>query len=84
MFREIFLFDLRRNFKKPSTYIYFSVFFALTLMLGLVAAGVFDIASGDSNIKANAANTIADIIVSLNDGVLGLVNSIILVAIFIE
>lgn len=81
MFKEIFLFDLRQNFRKPQTYIFFGIFFILTLMLGLFAAGVFDVATGDSNLLMNSANAVAGIIVGLNDGILGLVNSVILVAI---
>jgi ABC-2 type transport system permease protein len=81
MFKEIFLFDLKQNFRKPQTYIFFGIFFVLTLMLGLFAAGVFNVATGDSNLVMNSANSVAGIIVGLNDGILGLVNSVILVAI---
>ncbi len=81
MFREIFLFDLKRNFRKPQTYIFFGVFFLLTLFLGLALAGVFNVATGDTNIIFNSASAVAGIIVSLNDGILGLVNSVVLVAI---
>jgi ABC-2 type transport system permease protein len=81
MFREIFLFDLKRNFRKPQTYIFFGVFFLLTLFLGLALAGVFNVATGDSNVVYNSASAVAAIIVSLNDGILGLVNSVVLVAI---
>jgi ABC-2 type transport system permease protein len=81
MFKEIFLFDLRLNFKRPQTYIFFGIFFVLTLMLGLFAAGVFNVATSDSNLIMNSANAVAGIIVGLNEGILGLVNSVILVAI---
>ncbi len=81
MFKEIFLFDLKQNFGKPSTYIFFGIFFLLTLILGLSVAGVFDVATGDSNIIGNSAHAVSGIIVGLNDNILGLVNSVILVAI---
>lgn len=81
MFKEIFLFDLKQNFRKPQTFIFFGIFFVLTLLLGMLAAGVFDVATGDSNVVSNSANAVAGIIVGLNEGILGLVNSVILVAI---
>ncbi len=81
MFTEIFLFDLKRNFRKPQTYIFFGVFFLLTLFIGLALSGVFNVASGDTNLIFNSPGAVAAIIVSLNSGILGLVNSVILVAI---
>lgn len=81
MFKEIFLFDLRLNLKKPQTYIFFGLFFTLTLFLGLISAGVFNLASGDTNTISNSALAVANIIVGLNENILGLVNSVILVAI---
>lgn len=81
MFREIFLFDLRLNFRKPQTYIFFGIFFVLTLLLGMLVAGVFDTASADSNLVGNSASAVAGTLVGLNESILGLVNSVILVAI---
>jgi len=81
MFKEIFLFDLKQNFRKPQTYIFFGIFFILTLLLGMLSAGVFNVATSDTNLVMNSANSVAGIIVGLNDGILGLVNSVILVAI---
>lgn len=81
MFKEIFLFDLKHNFRKPQTYIFFGIFFILTLLLGLFAAGVFNVATGDSNLVMNSANAVSGIIAGLNEGILGLVNSVILVAV---
>jgi ABC-2 type transport system permease protein len=81
MFSEIFLFDLNQNFKKPQTYVFFGIFLLLTLLLGLAVAGVFDIATTDTNVIMNSANAVAGVIVGLNDGILGLVNSVILVAV---
>ncbi len=81
MFKEIFLFDLKQNFKKPQTYIFFGIFLLLTMMIGLAVAGFFDVATTDSNITMNSANSVAGIIVGLNSDILGLVNSVILVAV---
>lgn len=81
MFREIFLFDLKLNFRKPQTYVFFGIFLGLGLLLGLLMAGVFDLASADTNLINNSANAVAGVIVGLNDSILGLVNSVILVAI---
>lgn len=81
MFTEIFLFELKLSFRKPATYIYFVIFFALSLFIGLAAAGVFDVAQQDSNVVANSAYAVTGLLVGLNDNILGLVNSIILVAV---
>lgn len=81
MFREIFLFELKLSFKKPSTYIYFAIFFILSLLIGLATAGVFNTAQQDSNVTGNSAYAVASILVGLNDNILGLVNSVILVAV---
>lgn len=81
MFREIFLFEIKLGFKKPATYIYFAIYFLLNLMLGLAAAGFFDVATMDTNTVANSASVVAGILVGMNQDVLGLVNSVILVAI---
>jgi len=81
MFGAIFLFDLKQNFKKPQTYIFFGIFLLLTLFIGLAVAGAFDVATSDSNIVMNSANAVAGVLVSLNNGIMGLVNSVILVAV---
>lgn len=81
MFKEIFLFDLRHNFRKPQTYIFFGIYFLISLMLGLTVAGVLELATGDTNVYVNSANSISGILIGLNDSILGLVNSVILVAI---
>lgn len=81
MFKEIFLFELRQGFKKPATYIFFGIFFILSLCIGLGAAGVFDTATADSNLVNNSALSLASLLVGLNDSIMGLVNGVILVAI---
>jgi ABC-2 type transport system permease protein len=81
MFKEIFLFDLKRNFRKPQTYIFFGLYFGISLMIGLYMAGVFDAADVDSNYTANSALAVTSIINSFNNSFMGLINSIILVAV---
>ncbi|MFT4062978.1 MAG: M1 family aminopeptidase [Edaphocola sp.] len=81
MFREIFLFDLKRNFRKPQTYIFFGLFFVMMMLVGMLMAGVFDTAVTDSNVAVNSANAVAGIVVGLNDDIMGLATSVILVAI---
>ena len=81
MFAEIFFFELKLSFRKPATYIYFSIFFILTLFVGLAAAGVFETAQQDTNVVGNSAFAIAGLLAGLNENILGLVNSVILVAV---
>jgi ABC-2 type transport system permease protein len=80
MFKEIFLFEVRQGLKKLSTYIFFSVFFLIYLLLGLIAAGVIPMATGDTNVYVNSASAITSILISLNGSIQGLLNSTILVA----
>ena len=81
MFKEIFLFDLKYNFKKAQTYIFFGIFFSIALLFGLANAGVFNTATRDSNTIINSAYAVANNLIGLNSNFLVLVNSIILVAI---
>jgi ABC-2 type transport system permease protein len=80
MFKEIFLFEVRQGLKKPSTYIFFSIFFLVYLLIGLISAGIIPMASGDTNLYINSASTISAILIGLNQNIFGLVNSVILVA----
>jgi ABC-2 type transport system permease protein len=50
------------------------------LLLGLAAAGVIPIATGDSNVYINSAAAVTSILIGLNQSIFGLVNSTILVA----
>src|ERR1700740_1524720 len=81
MFKSIFLFELKQGFKKPSTYIFFAIFFLLYLFIGLGVSGVLPLATGDTNIFVNSASSVAGILVGLNQSIMGLVNSVILVAV---
>lgn len=80
MLKEIYFFELRQGFKKPATYIYFGIFFSLGLLIGMAIVGYFDTASTDSNVIANSVYAVSNVLVGLNDSILGLVNSVILVA----
>lgn len=80
MFKEIFLFELRQGFKKPATYIFFGIFLLISLLIGLAEAGFFNTATADSNIVMNSALSVSNLLVGLNDNILGLVNGVILVA----
>ncbi len=68
MFGEIFLFELKAAFRKPATYIYFSVFFLLTFFTGMALAGVFDTASVDSFEVFNSAYAVSSVL--LGSGIL--------------
>jgi ABC-2 type transport system permease protein len=81
MFKEIFLFEVRQGFKKPSTFIFFSIFFLIYFLMGLVAAGVIPLATGDTNVAINSASSVTSILIGLNQSIFGLVNSVILVAV---
>ena len=81
MFKSIFLFEIKQGFKKPSTYIFFSVFLVLYMLTGMLVAGVFPVATGDTNILVTSASSVTGMLVGLNQNILGLVNSIILVAV---
>jgi len=81
MFKEIFLFDLKYNFRKIQTYIFFGILFSIALLIGLVRAGVLGTATNDSNTIFNSAYAVAGILIGLNSSFFILINSIILVAI---
>lgn len=81
MFKEIFLFDLKLNFRKISIYIYFGIFFLISLIIGLSRAGVFDVVTRDSNLFVNSAMAVSRLISNLGKEIFGLINGVILVAI---
>ncbi|WP_051292885.1 ABC transporter permease/M1 family aminopeptidase [Olivibacter sitiensis] len=81
MFKEIYFFELRQGFKKPATYIYFSIYFGLSLVVGMAIVGYFNTATTDTNTIANSTYAVSEMLVGFNDSILGLVNSVILVAI---
>lgn len=81
MFNAIFGFEVKQNFKKPSIYIYFSVFFLLNLLIGFILTGVFNTTRTDSLVVVNSATTIAGIIGNASNGFTGLIGNILLISI---
>jgi ABC-2 type transport system permease protein len=81
MFNAIFSFELKQSFKKPSIYIYFSVFFLLNLLIGFIITGVFNTTRTDSIVVANSAITIANVVGSSSSGLTGLIGNILLISI---
>ena len=81
MFKEIFLFELKLCFKKPSTYIYFSVLFLLTLLIGLAVTGAFNTTRSDSNIILNSATTVAGILLGTTVSLFGLMANVLIISI---
>src|SRR5690606_32877804 len=66
---------------KPMTYIFFAIYILISMLIGLVATGVFNTAQSDSNTVLNSSYAFANILVGLNGNILGMMNSIILVSI---
>ncbi len=81
MFKEIFLFEIKQGFKKPGTYIFFTVFFLMYFLIGLIASGVIPLATGDTNVHVNSATAVASVLIGLNESIFGLINCVVLVAI---
>lgn len=78
MFKEIFLFELKTWFKKPSTYIFFAVFFGFTMLITAAMGGLLGPTVSDSNSFINSAKAIAEILSSMSTDIVG---SIILISI---
>jgi ABC-2 type transport system permease protein len=81
MFKEIFSFELKQNFRKPSIYIYFSVFFLLNLLIGLVATGYFATTRSDSNFILNSSFAVAGTLLGTSTNLFGLIGNILLISI---
>ncbi len=77
MFKQIFSFELKLWLKKPATYIYFLVFFALSMFITAALAGFIG-TSGESNTTINSAKVIAE---NLNGLITDLIGIIILITI---
>ena len=77
MFKQIFSFELKLWLKKPATYIYFLVFFILSLFVTAALSGLIG-TSGDSNVTVNSAKAIAE---NLNGLITDLIGIIILITI---
>ncbi|MBL0329805.1 MAG: hypothetical protein IPP64_10395 [Bacteroidetes bacterium] len=77
MFKQIFLFELKLWLKKPATYIFFFVFFGLSMFATAALSGLIG-TSGDTNVTINSAKAIAE---SLNGLITDIVGIIILITI---
>ncbi len=81
MFKEIFLFELKQGLKKPSTYIYFSILFLLSMMLGLGGTGALFTTRNDSNLIMNSASVISGILLVSSSSIFSLMTSVLLISI---
>ncbi|MES2565413.1 MAG: M1 family aminopeptidase [Bacteroidota bacterium] len=81
MFLEIFRFELKYALKKPSTYVFFAIYFAFYLFLSLAASGVIPLGSSDSNTYLNSAVANASLYLAFNQNILALVHNMIIIAI---
>ncbi len=80
MFKQLFLFELKLWFKKPATYIFFLIFFGLSMLITSAIAGLLGTSSVDSNTTINSANAIADILNGLNTDIIGAIILITIIA----
>lgn len=81
MFLEILRFELKYALKKPSTYVFFSIYFAFYLFLSLAASGVIPLDSSDSNTYLNSASANASLYLAFNQNILALIHNMIIIAI---
>jgi ABC-2 type transport system permease protein len=81
MFLEIFLFELKYALKKPSTYVFFSIYFVFYLFLSLAASGVLPLGASDSNTYLNSAIANASLYLAFNQNILALIHNMIIIAI---
>ena len=81
MFLEILRFELKYALKKPSTYVFFSIYFAFYLFLSLAASGVLPLGSSDSNTYLNSAIANASLYLAFNQNILALIHNMIIIAI---
>lgn len=81
MFLEILRFELKYALKKPSTYVFFSIYFAFYLFLSLAASGVIPLGSSDSNTFLNSAVANASLYLAFNQNILALIHNMIIIAI---
>ena len=81
MFKEIFFFELKLGLKKSSTYIYFSVLFSITLLIGLAVTGAFNTTRSDSNTLLNSAVAVSSIILGTSVSLFGLMTNVLIISI---
>ncbi len=80
MFKQIFLFELNLWLKKPATYIFFLVFFGLSLFITSAIAGLLGGAE-ETNATINSAKAVAEVLNALNSDLMGIISLIILITI---
>lgn len=80
MFKQIFLFELKLWFKKPSTYIFFLVFFGFSMLITAGMAGLIGVSTADTNATINSALAIADVLNGLNTDIIGAIILISIIA----
>ena len=79
MFKQIFLFELKLWLKKPITYIFFVVFFGLSMLITAAVAGLIG-NSSETNAIINSASSIAEVVSVLNTKIIGLIILITIIA----
>lgn len=81
MFKEIFLFELKLWLKRPGVYIYFTIFFLISFLLGAAATGMFSEVVNDTNTFVNSSLVISEILTSFSsDYLMGLITILVCVA----
>lgn len=80
MFKQIFFFELKLWFKKPSIYIFFIIFFGLSIFITAAKAGLLGTSSADSNTIINSASAISRLLNSLNTNLIGLIILVTIIA----
>lgn len=80
MFKQIFLFELKLWLKKPATYIFFLVFFLLSMFITSAIGGLLG-GAADSNTTINSAKAVAEVLNALNSDLMGIISIIILITI---
>ncbi|MCX6295778.1 MAG: hypothetical protein NTX97_06885, partial [Bacteroidetes bacterium] len=79
MFKQIFLFEIKLWLKKPATYIFFFVFFLLSMFVTAALGGLIG-TSGDSNATINSAKAIAEALNGINTDLIGIIILITIIA----
>ncbi len=79
MFLQIFSFELKLWLKKPGTYIFFFVFFALSLLVTVVLGGLIG-SSPETNVTINSAKAIAETLNGINTDLIGIIILITIIA----
>lgn len=66
MFREIFVYEIKRWLRLPLFYIYFAILFAFTFLIMAVAYGAFDSVSATTDDRGTFANAPISILMTVN------------------